>query len=420
MKKIINILLLSCMLVLLATSCNDDAEMVFDETASERKTEAINEYQSQIESSEQGWILQYFASENQEYGGYNFIVKFDDNDSVSVWTELASDITSPEVSLYDVISYGGPVLTFNTYNLFMHFFATPSVDEYNAKGGDYEFLFMDVDTDTIHVQGTKTTNHMRLIKLNEAPEVYLEKVLYNDAFITSGAMELAVGNTEISIVNTNRNLMFTYVDEGETVSITAPYIVTDNGITLYEPVTILGNTVQDFVLDTENNRLVSGDLVINIVFPPININANLWYFELINPQTSCEAIYNAFSQAYNDNASEWGEELQTVAVMGAASPTYGDYGISFYSAVSADQQYRAHYNLDFKGVSGHEDYINIVKVGDGTNWRWYTHLEPIVDVLADNSPYQIGVNDAENPTVVQFTSVNNPEVTFIIYQPQSE
>ena len=52
------------------------------------------------------------------------------------------------------IAKGGPVLTFNTYNKFMHEFATPSVSSYQAKQGDYEFYLTSKSDNTITLRGT--------------------------------------------------------------------------------------------------------------------------------------------------------------------------------------------------------------------------------------------------------------------------
>jgi hypothetical protein len=413
MKNINYIALFSFALSLLSTSCDNETETLFDETASQRKTAAVEQYQKALKSSNEGWLFQYYPDEDISYGGYSYVVKFDDNDSVAVWFEKMSDLTDPYVSLYDVISYGGPVLTFNTYNPYMHYFSTPSSAEYNAKGGEYEFLLMNEDIDVITVQGTKNGSTMWLKKMTEPAEDYMAKVIEVADYISGAFFSAEINGEEVPVQDLNRNFTFEVTVNGKDTSMVVPYVVTDTGLSFYEKVEINGQTLQNFTLNKESSLLTSteGNATIEVVLPPIDLNLATWLLDVSEELDCSEMVYAAWEQAYLANVNAWDEELGNIMRVGAANPNVGDYGISFFSYPGP---YRAHYNLAFNGVAGHADYINIVKLSAGFNWTYYTHLIVFVNVITENSPFIAEIDDLETPAAVKLTSVNNPEVWFIL------
>ena len=260
MKNIIYLILFSFLSVVVV-SCDNDSEEIFDQTASERKSAAVEKYLDALQDSEYGWAFQYFPEDELSYGGYNFVVSFGEDKKVSVWTELAADISQSVESYYDVISYGGPVLTFNTYNNFMHYFATPSGTEYDAKGGDYEFRLISVEDGVVTLKGTKTGNQMRLIKLNEPAEDYLGKVGDMVNSLTGVSLAINVDGVYTTTQNASRNIIFD-LEEANSESVESskiPYIISEQGLRFYEPVDIAGVPYQEFTYDSDNNRLVSAD-----------------------------------------------------------------------------------------------------------------------------------------------------------------
>jgi hypothetical protein len=410
MKNIIYIMLLSCALSIFTTSCDHETEMLFDETASQRKTAAVEQYQEALKSSDEGWLFQYFPDEEKQYGGYSYVVRFNENDSVAVWYEGMDDVTNPAVSFYDVISYGGPVLTFNTYNPFMHYFATPSGAEYNAKGGDYEFLLMSSESDVITLQGTKTGNKMRLTKMTEPAEDYIAKVKEVSAIIGGVSFIAKVNGEEVLVAEMNRNFTFEYTDNGNDTSIVVPYIVTDTGISFYEKVEIMGQTVQDFILDKENGQLISteGEVKLDIIPSPIQFTGTYWVIDTETEANRSAAFMEVYTQVDEANNAALPYPLSKVIYLGQPLADY-DPGL-----VMGLGEYYIQYNLSFTGVKGHEDYLNIEKIGGGLNWEFVPHVNPLLNLIVENAPYQVALDDAENPTGYRLTSVENPSVWFII------
>ena len=71
---------------------------------------------------------------------------------------VSSDIAPGSMvtsSSYDVISDRGPVITFNTYNMIMHYLASPSMSNVEGEQGDYEFVITKTTQDSIYVKGKK-------------------------------------------------------------------------------------------------------------------------------------------------------------------------------------------------------------------------------------------------------------------------
>lgn len=413
MKKNIYLVLFGLLLGIGTVSCDNESEDLFEQTAAERKSEAIKEYEDALKSAEKGWLFQYFPEENQKYGGYNYVVKFKEKDSVTVWMEGKKD---SESSMFDIIAYGGPVLTFNTYNSLMHKYATPSAAEYNAKGGDFEFLLMSKDDDVIALKGVKTQNNLRLIKMTETPDEYFTKTKAVMDFLVGASMGTTIKKTPVTVIPGNRVLTFNYNDGKENVSKDVAFLPTDKGLRLYEAIEILGESAQDFTLNKETKQLTSEskNMTISIAFAPVDLTKERWSINFTEKADRSDAVKAAWDIVYAANKKTYNEDLHNKLFLGLCYAKYGDIGTSFYSVTSSGKSYRAHYNLSFGGVVGHDDYLNIIKLSGGFNWKWYGHLEPMVNIISNNAPYKTEVDDAKDPKVVKLTSVANPDVWFVL------
>ena len=76
MKKSNIIILISALLAF--TSCLFEQKEVFDKTPAERMEGYLNEYQELLESSENGWILEYYPDSYLSYGGYVYFLTFNE------------------------------------------------------------------------------------------------------------------------------------------------------------------------------------------------------------------------------------------------------------------------------------------------------------------------------------------------------
>lgn len=102
---------------------------------------------SALVSSEQGWLMEFYPESNQKYGGYSFIMQFDNNQQVTVYSEIADGSAK---SYYSVIAEDGPVLTFDTYNPIKHYFDTPNSSRYQAYEVEVEYVICEVSSPLIY------------------------------------------------------------------------------------------------------------------------------------------------------------------------------------------------------------------------------------------------------------------------------
>ena len=238
---------------LLMQSCLKDQEDIFDKPASQRMSEYLQGAQEALVSAPYGWSFDYYPEENQSYGGFTYTIGFS-NDADTVRFENNPD-DGQLVSLYKMKSDDGPVLSFDTYNSFLHKYATPTDGKYQAEKGDFEFVIDSVGSDIIKVHGKKTGNTLYLRKLTEPAAQYMQKVVdMGDSFFPSEA-DLTIGGKPYQLVFTDlTNRQADIYDNGTYLTTTA-YNFTDKGLRFYQPLSLNGVSVQDFTYDDDKLTL---------------------------------------------------------------------------------------------------------------------------------------------------------------------
>lgn len=406
MKKYIKKSFAFLLLVVMATSCTDNTEeSVFEESSSERIQNAISEYKELLTSSENGWVVQYYAGEDQSGGGYNFVIKFNEDLTANVLMEL--DFDTEESNMYDVIAAGGPVLSFNTYNAITHYFATPDRDNEDGSEGDYEFFLLSSTEDTITMKGKKFGNMMRMVKLSGEADEYLTDA--NDiGYVLSLASGVAINGEDYAVGFGGRHMSFSIGEEDTNMA----YVYTATGIRLYESVSVGPNEVTEFTLDKAKNQLISldGTVVVDLIIAPFNINQD-WSIDTTLATDTSAGFFNKYVEVYNANGAVYGETLQRSILFGN---TVSGSGIEFKSLQAPATLWTAEYNLAFSAILGHSDQIGIAKFGEGVNWSFYRHLNPLVDYVVDNAPYTAELDTPTNPTEVKLTSTVDANAWFVI------
>lgn len=235
---------------MMLSSCLKDQEDIFDVDANNRLEQRLEDCKNTLISSENGWAFDYFPDRNISYGGYVYGLKFTEND-VTVTCELAPGQT--ETSLYKMTNDNGPVLSFDSYNTLMHFFATPDGNNYEAYDGDFEFIIMDVKPDLITLRGNRTGNTMYLRRLSEDNVQYVAKSASLAENVFQTEFNGTCGSEAISALNDLgvRYMEFQWQEEekqenGETLMETktsgAYYVPTPTGIRFMEPVQVSANS----------------------------------------------------------------------------------------------------------------------------------------------------------------------------------
>lgn len=237
-------------------SCLHDDKELFDESAAERLEHATEETKQILESSTSGWAFQYYLGDEYTSGGCTYLVKFKDG-KADVALDLADDPTVITHSSYDVVKDQGPVLTFDTYNEWMHYFANPNSDG-TTKGGDFEFSVMKISNDTIDLKGRTTGNKMRLIRLPENTDwkTYLEDISGIESEMFTSYQLTEDGNVEGILTFDADTRRVSFVDKDNNTS-TYPYCVTPTGIVLPDS---WKSNAHTFVLPDGKYSMVASDV----------------------------------------------------------------------------------------------------------------------------------------------------------------
>lgn len=146
------------LLVATFAACSRDEESLFDKSAAERAREAVENANNVFTSAENGWEMAYFPNLESDAKGYNMIVKFFENGSVSVTakngTTTGNKMKTDTASTWVVRSDYGPLLSFDTYNDVFHAWSDPRQDGAGLLG-DYEFLILKATPELVLLKGKK-------------------------------------------------------------------------------------------------------------------------------------------------------------------------------------------------------------------------------------------------------------------------
>jgi len=246
-------------------SCLKDTEEVFEDSPSAR-LESYNDGVHKILCEGDGtWIMEYYPGSNRMYGGYTYILDFTE-ESVTVKSELTDKSAT---SLYKFAADNGPVLSFDTYNEVLHYFATPSSSKYEAYGGDFEYTIVSFTDDEIILKGKRTGNRYTL---NRAPEAfnadeYLKGINALKSSYKAPSLEGKIGDLDVtgSVNLTNRTLHIYYKtgevdEEGEDILVdnAMQFTITPQGFHLYDPLEINGYTIRDLFYLSNYNSVTNG------------------------------------------------------------------------------------------------------------------------------------------------------------------
>ena len=249
MKKTAIILFLVLAIPALLTSCLFDEEDLFDKSASERIEAAKQEAKTVLESAENGWHVRYFPSPTQEFGGYNLFFKFSEG-SVTVASEIESNPSTTETSLYSFGEDLGVTLNFDTKNSLINYFVHPKNPDnigstYKGMEGDYKFTVMETSAAMVVLRGIITGNYYILTPVSADTDWSedLETYRNNAEDMSFNTYSFVVKDKTYSATLTNRR--FAVKIDSET-TVYAPFIYTKAGVSFYMPVEIDGVTAQNF------------------------------------------------------------------------------------------------------------------------------------------------------------------------------
>lgn len=283
MKRIYSLIILALSSSLLF-SCLKSQEDLFEESSAIRIQKLIRSYKDTLGSAQKGWILQYYPTPERSYGGFDYWLKFDNDQMVSVYTNLSINTYGlVYTSLYDIISEQGPLLTFNTYNDLMHYFTTPTSRNYQAYQSDYEFVIQGYKDGIFTLKGKKYGNTMYLIRLDDdtEPEDYLDAVARNSSMLLAGDFKCKSDNSMDMYFESGAEISFRYFEGQDTTVVTESFALTDKGFDLYKEVDIKGHKMRRFETDYDEGSYVCRDNGEEIRFEYVHPDSYMSYDDLL-------------------------------------------------------------------------------------------------------------------------------------------
>lgn len=284
--------ILACAALCSAQSCLKNQHDYFETPASGRMQQFVSEVKDILISQTEGWALEYYPGVGQSRGGYQFYLKFykdtekfgtPEEPVSAVWAMSEIKPALLDTCLFKLTTDNGPVLSFDGYSEVIHFFATPSSSEYEAKGGDFEFTILSYSADKIELLGKRSGNICTLIPFTKikdvdyahisdkaliTPEKFIGDVKAMSSSVRAATVEGVIGGRDVkgTVDLNNRCISFiqplakpdtTYVDgvmKIDTVKIIRmPFLYTPSGLRAYDDVTINDNTFRELSYFSEEN-----------------------------------------------------------------------------------------------------------------------------------------------------------------------
>jgi len=434
MKKFLNISLLTLLALSALTlgSCKNEVDEIFDDDAVTRLEEAKARFTDILTSNGGKWQMEYFA--NGDEPGYIYVMTFHTDGSVVIsgknkWIGGLSGNTGSvaygsETSLWDVITDNGPVLSFNSYNKYFHLFADPAdiyegkEDEPDETGrgheGDYEFDLMKYSNDTLYISGKKYGRSMIMTRLDESinDEVYMNEVVaMADSFFHKkipqvyinlpNGVRWIVKNGSTSILK-----MFREGDDEITQSETHNIIITHDGLSFMNPLTLDGYVIQNFVRQPDGSLLCRDDNQTTMTADELSKFFGITTLSWNLDQTSLGGVYADYIPAIKSQFTSFGKynlstiQIAYVSAMERFSITFNakkqnnTYTPTFYFTMEpvGDEQVKFHF--DAEGNTQGEQFADkcpalrtMVQALDNTTFDLSANslLAPLTMKLAENS-----------------------------------
>lgn len=313
--KRINYILFFFMVFTLA-ACSPEEKNLFEDSSANRIEASLTHVNEVLLGAKNGWLMQYYPNATQKYGGYNLFLSFSTDGKVTAASDVAG-VGERMTSLYSLKQSAGTVLSFDTYNSIIHFFASPDSGVGgigSGMEGDYDFTVMEECTpQKVVLKGTKSGSLavMTPIAENTDWDEYIEEIFdmntimqeYPAFIFTDG------GYSQELTVSWNR-LVITQRDGDNLVYSYAPFVLTAEGLEFYKPFTLNGKTFTSLTYKDEgdNSYLYSPEYPSVQFVPDYPLNAmfvnNVWYLSY----SGLGAIGQKFWQEIIDANSPIGAE----------------------------------------------------------------------------------------------------------------
>ena len=436
MKKLYYIFA-ACMVVMAFSACSLKEDDTFEEQASQRSEANIENVQKVLASAPNGWLMEYYGALG--FGGYNVMVKFDGTNATfgsEKWganhkAGLDADgkcITS--TSHFKIEQSMGTVLSFDDYNETFHYYSMPNNPDYNYDKdeglyGDFEFRVMKASNDSIILRGKKHNNRivMTPIPADKSWESIITDAEETENYMMSRSYTLAgpgyQSETEVTATMNGgyRCFVFTYKDEtDQKVTVSAPYIVKNDGFYFYSPVEVNGVELDGLMKgDTQeyfkfrNNP----DIQLDSYLPTIAeaLTTGTWYMLYKSLGSYAKPKWDAMIEKLKTAGKNKDEVKIYTATIGLTSdgkeaasmttPTDAPY-MGYSDSISKDgTQITYSAKISVSNKAGKTYYYSL---------GWKNALEPIY-----GHTFSLSCDNQRRPSYITLTDVKNPDNVITVY-----
>lgn len=356
----------------LLTACSPEQEDFFSDSSANRADQSIVEDMKVLTSAPNGWAMKYFPSKSQSYGGFNFVVSFDNDGNVTFSGEpdIAGETTKTATSLYSVSQSAGVVLSFDSYNAIFSKMADPAApiagSAGEGMGGDNEFSILSACADSVVLKGRASGNRAVLYPLPEGQKWsdYLDSLGEVDGVMYGSSYTLVMGTDSFSVATDMRGLTITYIEDGNYVDTYASYIITKDGMEFYSPLELNGKKINGFKLDNDGNKKFTcvNDESVELIVDPINKQFvhSLWGCAMENMGEYGQLYWRQWANAQK-KAQYFPGEI-ALACFGAIGRSFG-FVIDIYDEATQDENLGIVY-YTYELVGDDEVILTCTKMGD--------------------------------------------------------
>lgn len=422
------------------SSCSNQEDPIFDQSAADRLDAAKKEYTAALCDKGGAWMMEYFANSGEE--GYLMVMEFSKDGSVNVtgnFKWLDNQMTSDR-SAFEVIADDGPVLTFSSYNNVFHIFSDPNNitgpyaptnpdlnnEDINETGyghnGDYEFNIMELNEqgDSIRLRGKKRGITTWLIRLPEGTDAaaHLAEVTEKASNMLSSKfpkLYLTDATGEVFVVkDAYKGVMSAYPLDGDPVTQTksANAIITDKGIRFMDPFRIPRADVNaerfeveemtlqpDGTLKTADGALLTAPTPVEL----LNDGSRQWKIVL---ETMTGDYKDLFDQVASEASRIWNGKrdltgiafsyraLSGIGILPVLQLTFGTYKVEFY--------------FKYSETEGNE--VKMLYEANTANANTFVRSIPLLTTLyqrfLDQSSYQFEAPNPLVPTLIHVKDIN--------------
>jgi hypothetical protein len=422
MKTIEKTIIFLIGLMVFLPSCRDnEQENVFNETPDARQKAFFEQLQSTLTAAENGWIMQYFTSEESQ--AYNLYAAFDKSYVVELGAKhlYTSNVYQTFTSRYDMLVENGPSLKFVTYNPVLHAFSDPDIDR--EAESDFEFVVADISDKIIKMNGKRTNVEVWLNRLDGLTgEAYILRSEEMQKFLfTKGSPDMLLKTDDKTYFLSNGFSGIFNIRESDADTTTImPFVVTPEGFRLYKPLNNGGNNIRTFKLNEDKTGLVCTDAGVNAQITGIAVNAGSFFLNSIelNNANSWKIAPDKLSGVFTD--------IYHSIVDGCKNQFKEDFESLFFTYKTG----RKSITLSFKsgkyegafdiGVSLDETSGKVVFTDKGTfdtnGGVYLKSIEGFGRLLEElfRDSFTVTSESSLNPGILRFTSVSNPENRFVL------